>query len=173
MNTRWWASNNTELIRKERLKLLKARRDHTEEYRTGKFDQQPEGDRASPAFVPAAQLDLITLTLEILARDSVADAAESEREAFRAAYRESGVHTDEGTGEGTSPGRAAGTSASAVRVRPGGSGLDRHASGGQYRDGQACAGIRHAESWAADRRHVNPGRTSSGCNPSGTGRVDD
>ncbi|KAH8983801.1 hypothetical protein EDB86DRAFT_222484 [Lactarius hatsudake] len=90
MNTRWWASNEAELIRKQRLKLLKARRDHTEEYRTDhdKFDQQPEGDRASPAFVPAAQQDLITLTLEILARDSVAGSAKSQREAFRAAYEE-------------------------------------------------------------------------------------
>ncbi|KAI9439626.1 hypothetical protein H4582DRAFT_1941885 [Lactarius indigo] len=59
-------------------------------YRTGsgKFDQKPDGHRASPAFMPAAQLDLITLTLEILARDSFADAATSQREAFRVAFEE-------------------------------------------------------------------------------------
>ncbi|KAH8977819.1 hypothetical protein EDB86DRAFT_3091418 [Lactarius hatsudake] len=56
---------------------------HTEEYRTGRgtFDQQ--GNRGSPAFVPAAQQDLITLTLEILARDPVANATTSQRDAFR------------------------------------------------------------------------------------------
>jgi len=81
MNTQWWTSKNEDLIRWERRALFDTR--HTEEYRTGHgtFDQQ--GDRASPAFVPAAQQDLITLTLEILARDPVADAATSQREAFR------------------------------------------------------------------------------------------
>ena len=41
-----------------------------------------QGDRSSPAFVPAVQQDLITLTLEILARYPVAKAAQSQREAF-------------------------------------------------------------------------------------------
>ncbi|KAF8268507.1 hypothetical protein EI94DRAFT_1700246, partial [Lactarius quietus] len=65
----------------ERRALFETR--HTEEYRIGRgtFDQQ--GDRASPAFVPAAQQDLITLALEILTRDPVANAATSQREAFR------------------------------------------------------------------------------------------
>ena len=44
------------------------------------FDQQ--GDWMSPAFVPAAQQDLITLTLEILARDPVVEAAPLQRKAF-------------------------------------------------------------------------------------------
>ncbi|KAH8995453.1 hypothetical protein EDB92DRAFT_1943456 [Lactarius akahatsu] len=91
LNKQWWSSNNAELIRKESKELFSRRGDLTEGYRTGngKFDQQSDGDRrASPAFMPAAQLDLITLTLEILARDSVAGAATSQREAFRAAYEE-------------------------------------------------------------------------------------
>ncbi|KAN0130554.1 hypothetical protein V8E53_011640 [Lactarius tabidus] len=80
MNTRWWASNDADSIRLERQKLFDKR--HTEDYALGRgmFDQQ--GDRASPAFVPAVQQDLITLTLEILARDPVKDAATSQREAF-------------------------------------------------------------------------------------------
>ena len=47
----------------------------------GMMDDQ-QGDRTSPAFVPAVQQDLITLTLEILARYPVAKAAQSQREAF-------------------------------------------------------------------------------------------
>ncbi|KAI9441044.1 hypothetical protein BJY52DRAFT_1421208 [Lactarius psammicola] len=42
-----------------------------------------QGDWRSPTFMPAAQQDLITLTLEILAQDPVADAATSQCEAFR------------------------------------------------------------------------------------------
>ncbi len=45
---------------------------------------------ASPAFIFAAQHDLIALTLEILVRDSVAAAALPQREAFHAAYKELG-----------------------------------------------------------------------------------
>ncbi|KAH8991203.1 hypothetical protein EDB92DRAFT_2103666 [Lactarius akahatsu] len=41
--------------------------------------------KGSPAFVPAAQQDLITITLEILARDPVANAVASQRDAFREA----------------------------------------------------------------------------------------
>ncbi|KAH8991216.1 hypothetical protein EDB92DRAFT_684308 [Lactarius akahatsu] len=83
INTQWWASDNADSIRRERRKLFDTRR--TEEYRIGRgtFDQQ--GDRGSPAFVPAAQQDLITITLEILARDPVANAATSQRDAFREA----------------------------------------------------------------------------------------
>ena len=80
MNTQWWMSENAHLIRQERRLLFDAR--HTDEYRNGRgtFDQQ--GDRASPAFLPAVQQDLIALTLEILARDPVANALASQREAF-------------------------------------------------------------------------------------------
>ena len=88
MNTQWWMSENAYSIRRERRELFDAR--HTDEYRNGlgMFDQQ--GDRSSPAFLPAAQQDLITLTLEILARDPVADAATSQREAFRDACMQLG-----------------------------------------------------------------------------------
>ncbi|KAH9037354.1 hypothetical protein EDB84DRAFT_1437485 [Lactarius hengduanensis] len=84
MNTRWWASNDADSVRRELRDLSEARR--TEQYRNGHgtFDQQ--GNRGSPAFVPAAQQDLIVLTLEILARDSVANVATSRGDAFRDAY---------------------------------------------------------------------------------------
>ncbi len=84
MNTSWWTFNDADSIRQERQTLYDARR--TEEYRIGRgtFDQQ--GDRASRAFVPAAQQDLIAVTLEILARDPVKNAATSERDAFRNAW---------------------------------------------------------------------------------------
>ncbi|KAI9435653.1 hypothetical protein BJY52DRAFT_1331126 [Lactarius psammicola] len=83
MNSQWWTSENADLIRRERRALFDTR--HTEEYRDT-FDQQ--GDRASLAFVPAAQQDLIILTLEILARDPVANAATLQREAFRDACKQ-------------------------------------------------------------------------------------
>ena len=78
MNRHPWMSDSAESILRQ--ELFEKR--HTEEYVRGKgmFDQQ--GDRTSPAFVPAAQQDLITLTLEILACDSVANAATSQREVF-------------------------------------------------------------------------------------------
>ncbi|KAH8983795.1 hypothetical protein EDB86DRAFT_3246871 [Lactarius hatsudake] len=90
LNKQWWTSNNADQIRLKRKELFAARRDHSEEYRTGhrNFDQQLEGDRASPAFVPAAQLDLITLTLEILVRDPLTDISMSQREALWVAYEE-------------------------------------------------------------------------------------
>ncbi|KAH9054999.1 hypothetical protein EDB87DRAFT_1795483 [Lactarius vividus] len=89
LNEQWWSSSNAELIRKEHMELFISRGD-LKEGRTGrgKFDQQPDDHRASPAFMPAAQLDLLTLTLEILARDSVAGAATPQRDAFRVAYEE-------------------------------------------------------------------------------------
>ncbi|KAH9007471.1 hypothetical protein EDB83DRAFT_2461343 [Lactarius deliciosus] len=85
-NPQWWTSMNAGSIRRVRRKLFDTRR--TEEYRTGHgtFDQQ--GDRGSPAFVPAAQQDLITLTLEILARYPVAGATTSQRKAFLGTYEE-------------------------------------------------------------------------------------
>ena len=85
MNTQWWASDDSaESIHGERKELYDKR--HTEGFLQGygRFDQQ--GNRTSPAFVPAAQQDLIVLTLEILARDDVADAATSQREAFHDVY---------------------------------------------------------------------------------------
>ncbi|KAI9439577.1 hypothetical protein H4582DRAFT_2074935 [Lactarius indigo] len=105
MHTRQWTSNHAYSIRRERRELFDTR--HTEEYRIGRgtFDQR--GDRASPAFVPAAQQDLITLTLEILARpvtkltvpndpstpttvmvaDAVANARAPQKDAFREALQ--------------------------------------------------------------------------------------
>lgn len=81
LNTQWWTYENTDLIRWTRLRLYEAR--HTEEYRTGHHMLDHHDDRASPTFLPAAQQDLITLALEILARDPVANAATAQREAFR------------------------------------------------------------------------------------------
>ncbi|KAH9013839.1 hypothetical protein EDB85DRAFT_900820 [Lactarius pseudohatsudake] len=85
-NPQWWTSTNAGSVRRVRRKLFDTRR--TDGYRTGHgtFDQQ--GDRASTAFVPAAQQDLITLTLEILARDPVAGATKSQREAALGAYKD-------------------------------------------------------------------------------------
>ncbi|KAI9434945.1 hypothetical protein H4582DRAFT_726434 [Lactarius indigo] len=88
LNKQWWASSNAELIRKQRKQLFTARRDLTQRHHTGDGMFHQQGDRASPAFVPAAQQDLITLTLEILARDPVAGSAKPQWEAFRVAYEE-------------------------------------------------------------------------------------
>jgi hypothetical protein len=88
MNTQWWMSENAGSIRRERRVLFDAR--HTDEYRNGHGTFDQHGGRASPAFLPAAQQDLITLTLEILARDPVADAAASQREAFHDACMQFG-----------------------------------------------------------------------------------
>ncbi|KAH9016599.1 hypothetical protein EDB85DRAFT_2205065 [Lactarius pseudohatsudake] len=52
----------------------------------GTFDQ--DRNRESPAFVPAAQQDLIVLTLEILARDPVKKVATPRNDAFREAYKQ-------------------------------------------------------------------------------------
>ncbi|KAH8991237.1 hypothetical protein EDB92DRAFT_685347 [Lactarius akahatsu] len=97
MNALQWTSDYEDRIRSERRELFDTR--HTEEYRIGRgtFDQR--GYRESRAFVPAAQQDLITLTLEILARpvrkvaaqngppvivaDAIANAGASQRDAFR------------------------------------------------------------------------------------------
>ena len=78
MNKRPWTPGSAESILRQKLF------DQRNTFQTrgiGMFDQQP-GDRMSPAFVPAVQQDLITLTLEILARDPVAKAAPSQRKAY-------------------------------------------------------------------------------------------
>ena len=87
-NLQWWMSENANLVHQECRALFDRR--HMDEYLTGRgmFDQQ--NNRASPAFIPAAQQDLITLTLEILARDPVANAAASQRDAFRDACMQLG-----------------------------------------------------------------------------------
>ncbi|KAI9441156.1 hypothetical protein BJY52DRAFT_503588 [Lactarius psammicola] len=72
------------MIREERLGLYNTR--HTKEYRNGSGTYDRQGKLGSPAFVPAAQQDLITLTLEILARNPVANAEASQRDAFRDAW---------------------------------------------------------------------------------------
>jgi hypothetical protein len=95
----WRSCDNSDSIRRERQKLFDQRQElidqrqkplhqrHTEEFLLGLFPIiTPRGDRASPDFVPAVQQDLIILTLEILARDPVANAATAQREAFHHAY---------------------------------------------------------------------------------------
>ncbi|KAH8979416.1 hypothetical protein EDB86DRAFT_643019 [Lactarius hatsudake] len=86
VNTQWWTSDSAHSILRERRALTNTR--HTEEYRIGRGTFDQKDNRASPAFLPAVQQDLIILTLEILARDPVADAATSKREAFRHTCRE-------------------------------------------------------------------------------------
>ncbi|KAH8978309.1 hypothetical protein EDB86DRAFT_3108778 [Lactarius hatsudake] len=82
VNTEWWTSENAEPIRQELGKLSEMRR-------AGHGTSDQQGDRASAAFVPAAQQDLIALTLEILARgDLVEDVAMSRRDAFRDAFKQ-------------------------------------------------------------------------------------
>ncbi|KAN0132427.1 hypothetical protein V8E53_009853 [Lactarius tabidus] len=76
MNNEEWSSHNPNSILRERHTISESR--YTESYDSyrdgfGLFDQK--GNRVSPGFIPAAQQDLIILTLEILARHSVADAA--------------------------------------------------------------------------------------------------
>ena len=91
MNTYLWTSN-AESIRQQRQELFNARQ--MEEYRNSDQDrfQQP-GNRSSSAFILAAQQDLITLTLEILARDPVVDATSSWRMAFVDACERAGKAT--------------------------------------------------------------------------------
>ena len=88
MNTEWWTSDNAYLIRRERQMLYQTRR--TTEFRNGHGTFEQQGDRASDAFIPAAQQDLITLTLEILARDTVGNAGRPQRKAFRDACHQLG-----------------------------------------------------------------------------------
>ena len=81
MNTQWWTSDEASSIRRERRMLYEARR--TIDFRNGQGTFEQQGDRASDAFIPAAQQDLIALTLEILARDPVGIAGRPQRKAFR------------------------------------------------------------------------------------------
>ncbi|KAH9015662.1 hypothetical protein EDB85DRAFT_2024404 [Lactarius pseudohatsudake] len=101
MHARQWSSNDADLIRRVRQELFDMR--HTEEYRTGRGTYDQRGDRESPTFVPAVQQDLVTVTLEILARpvtkaaekqgpkivvdDPVAKAGEPQRAAFCKAWQ--------------------------------------------------------------------------------------
>ncbi|KAH8977926.1 hypothetical protein EDB86DRAFT_2861363 [Lactarius hatsudake] len=100
MHARQWSSNDADLIRRVRQELFDMR--HTEEYRTGRGTYDQRGDRESPTFVPAVQQDLVTVTLEILARpitkaaekqgpkivvDPVARAEEPQRAAFCKAWQ--------------------------------------------------------------------------------------
>ena len=71
-------------VRDERRTLCESR--HSAEYRSGTFKQH--GNRSSPAFIPAVQHDLLALTLEIVTRDSVAEAGQVQREAFQEAFSE-------------------------------------------------------------------------------------
>ena len=79
MNRRPWGPDRAESILRQ--ELFKKR--HTTQYVLGRYMLDQPGNRTSPAFVRAAQQDLITLTLEILARDPVAYAETPQREAFR------------------------------------------------------------------------------------------
>ena len=85
MTREWWPSNDTDSICRERDVLFESR--HTEEYRNGFGIYDQKGNRASAAFIPAAQQDLIILTLEVLARGPVAGRTTSQREAFLCEYR--------------------------------------------------------------------------------------
>ena len=74
-------------VRAERRVLHESR--HSAEYRSGIF--KTHGNRTSLAFVPAVQHDLLTVTLEILTRDSVTDAEQVQRDAFHHTF--SGLET--------------------------------------------------------------------------------
>jgi hypothetical protein len=73
-----------EEVQAERRTLRESR--HAAEYRSGIF--KAHGNRTSPSFVPAVQHDLLALTLEIVTRDSVADAGQAQRDAFYDAFSE-------------------------------------------------------------------------------------
>ena len=81
-----WAPDIAQSIEKQRTALFEAR--NTAEYRAGKGLSVQHGNRKSAAFIPAAQQDLITLTLEILTRDSLTHAAPCQCQAFHDAYKE-------------------------------------------------------------------------------------
>ncbi|KAN0130540.1 hypothetical protein V8E53_011626 [Lactarius tabidus] len=102
-DNKWRSFDNSDSIRQERQKLIDQRQKLINQCQKP-LDQRdieecidgvhpiiiPRSDRASPNFVPAVQQDLIILTLEILARDPVANAATSQREAFHHAFMELG-----------------------------------------------------------------------------------
>jgi hypothetical protein len=74
-------SEHSPPIEQQRGELSDAR--HCPGYRVGRGTFDQHGDRGSPAFVPAAQLDLFALTTEILTRHQVpTNATPSLREAF-------------------------------------------------------------------------------------------
>jgi hypothetical protein len=91
----WQSCDNSDSIRRERQKLIDQRQKLIDRSR-GSINERdaeecflgsdpiinPRGNRASPDFVLAVQHDLIILTLEILTRDPVANAATSQFEAF-------------------------------------------------------------------------------------------
>ena len=54
------------------------------QYRSGIFERH--GNRTSMAFIPAVQYDLLALTLEIVTRDPVTNAAHVQRDAFLEAF---------------------------------------------------------------------------------------
>lgn len=82
----WWATDRAQSIYKERCALFDAR--NTSKYRAGIGIFEQHGHRASPAFVPAVQQDLIALTFEILKRDPVAGPAPSHFETFPRTHAE-------------------------------------------------------------------------------------
>jgi hypothetical protein len=71
-------------VRDERKTLYDSR--HSTEYQFGTFKRH--GNRTSPAFIPAVQHDLLALTLEIVTRGSVTDAAQVQRDAFQEVFSE-------------------------------------------------------------------------------------
>ncbi|KAH9008215.1 hypothetical protein EDB83DRAFT_2457461 [Lactarius deliciosus] len=70
-----WMSDNADSIRRMRRELFDTR--HVKGYGNAHKSFNQEGDRESPVFVPAAQQDLITLTLEVLARSVMKDTPKS------------------------------------------------------------------------------------------------
>ena len=79
MSGEWWSQCGIDLLGAS----CAFRNTYTEVYYNGYglFDRR--GGRTSLTFIPAAQQDLIIITLEVLARSPVANAAASQREAFR------------------------------------------------------------------------------------------
>ena len=86
MDRSLWERDMAQSICDERLVLFEARK--LENYLNGKDIYEQDGNRKSPAFIPAAQQDLVTLTLHILTRDSLADAGPLQYQAFDGAYQE-------------------------------------------------------------------------------------
>jgi hypothetical protein len=85
-------------VRAERRDLHECR--HSAEYCSGIF--KAHGNRTSLAFVPAVQHDLLAVTLEIVTRDSVTDAAQVQRDAFHETFfeLETSVETAHSEGRG-------------------------------------------------------------------------
>ena len=85
-------------VRAERRVLHESR--HSAEYCSGIF--KAHGNRTSLAFLPAVQHDLLSVTLEIVAResDSVTGAAQVQRDAFHNAFSELETSVDTAHSEG-------------------------------------------------------------------------